>query len=119
MKIAWHQWWPWRAWRVLGYAEAADEVPLRLPRSAIVLVGTPAARKWAVFDCPCRAGHRIMLPLSKRAMPHWSIVDENSMTLTPSVDAWEDDRRCHYFIRRGKTVWVEDESQGRTKTSRR
>lgn len=108
MRFSLLDWWPWRRWRVVGWVEAADEVPADLPRTAIVMVGRPGAPKWAAFDCPCRKGHRILLPLSKTVMPRWTVQGERETTLSPSVDAWHGRQRCHYFIREGRTLWVTD-----------
>lgn len=107
MKIRWYDWWPWQAWRVIGRVDAADEIPERLPRTGIVIVGNMEAPKWIAFDCPCRAGHRVLLPAARTAHPRWSIAGIHHTTLSPSIDAWhEPTHRCHYFIRQGKLEWV-------------
>jgi len=46
MKISWWQWLPiWRR-RVVGAAESADEVPDRLPRNGVALIGNVNRTKW-------------------------------------------------------------------------
>lgn len=106
--IRWWQWIPFWPWRVVAVAESANDVPLRLPRNGVVLVGSPEFHKWLVFDCPCRGRHRIMLPLDPKHRPHWSVFYNGSLTVSPSVDYAGKDRRCHYFLRNGRIEWVSD-----------
>lgn len=117
LKLGLLDWWPWRAWRVVGYVDAADEVPDRLPRTAIVVVGTPKVPKWIAFDCPCPRRHRILLAAQapegavdpfRAARPKWVVHAERPATLWPSVDATNGPHRCHYIIRRGEVSWVND-----------
>lgn len=91
----------------MGIVEEADEVPHRLPRNGAVIVESMRKRKWLAFDCPCRKGHRILLNvLPDNAGPHWSIVSETSLTVSPSVDAAHGYQRCHFFVRRGHIIWA-------------
>jgi Family of unknown function (DUF6527) len=108
MKVAWHQWLPFRRWRLIGEVESADEVPDLLPRNSAVLVGTPDFPKWIVFDCACRANHRIMLNLDSSRKPNWALVNRERLTIRPSIDYEDSAKRCHYFLRAGKTVWARD-----------
>jgi hypothetical protein len=108
MKISWWKWLPFRRWRIVGTVADADEVPDRLPRRGAILVGTDGIPKWIVFDCPCRTGHRIMLNADRLRRPYWSIVSQRRLTIAPSVDALGNGRRCHYFVRHGKTFWTRD-----------
>jgi hypothetical protein len=107
-RIPWWQWIPFqRRWRVVGIVDEADDVPGRLPRNGGVIVESMGKRKWLVFDCPCRKGHRILLNIfADKAGPHWRIVSDASLTVSPSVDVAHGDQRCHYFIRRGKIIWA-------------
>ena len=110
MKISWWKWLPFQAWRSVGLAESADEIPERLPRKGAVLVGSADLLKWVAFDCPCRRGHRIMVNTDTSRQPAWRVApgSERRLTITPSIDYFGDSRRCHYSIRDGKTVWAED-----------
>lgn len=103
-------WWHWilprGTWRVIATVDAADEIPQRLPRNSAVLVGSFKRPKWLAFDCPCRTGHRIMVTLDPSHVPHWNIAKFKPLTLEPSVDYRNVQRRCHYIIRRGRVVWV-------------
>jgi hypothetical protein len=85
--------------------DAADDVPRRLPRNGVVLVGHPIP-KWLGFDCPCRSGHRVLLNLEPTRRPHWRVLKDRQLTVSPSVDESGPQGRCHYLIERGKIVWV-------------
>jgi Family of unknown function (DUF6527) len=108
MKISWWQWFPFWRWRVIGIAESADEVPDRLPRNAVALVGDQNMAKWIVFDCPCRTGHRIMLNADVARRPFWKMNIREPLTISPSVDYRGNQRRCHYFVRNGRIDWAKD-----------
>jgi Family of unknown function (DUF6527) len=95
-----------RRWRIAVTVEHADEVPERIPRRRAVLVGTPSAVKWLVFDCPCAERHRVMLNLDRGRRPTWAVGPEKIVTISPSVDALSARGRCHYFIRSGRVQWI-------------
>ena len=95
-------------WHVAAVVDAADEIPETLSKYAAVLVGSRARPKWLAFDCPCETGHRIMVPLDPRLRPHWRLVREKPLTVWPSIDYQSENKRCHYFVRRGRISWVED-----------
>lgn len=88
--------------------QAADEIPINLPHNGVVYVGRPGEPKWLAFDCPCRTGHRIMLNLDLSNCPHWDILDAVQLTLWPSIDFNAQNRRCHFFIRQKRVIWVRD-----------
>ena len=106
-RVPWWQWIPFRPWRIVAAVEAADEIPLRLPGKGAVIVGSRTHPKWLAFDCPCRTGHRIMVSLDRLHRPHWTIIEEKKLTVSPSIDYQAPGRRCHYFLKRGKIVWAE------------
>jgi hypothetical protein len=106
MKISWWQWLPIFRWRVVGYVEAVNDIPVRLPRNAAVVVGTRDYMKWLSFDCPCRAGHRILVALDRAVRPHWSITEKNPLTVRPSFDSRTKHGRCHFFIQHGRIEWT-------------
>lgn len=109
MNISWWQWFPWRPWRVVATVDAADDVPATLPPRGAVLVGSTAYPKWLAFDCPCRTNHRVMISLDPRNRPCWRATVGKRLTVSPSIDALQGRRRCHYFIRNGRTVWARSE----------
>ena len=104
-------WWqslplPWRPWRIVGQAGAGDEVPERLPHRGVLLVGAPESATWAVFDCPCRTGHRLMVNLDRTRHPFWRIESRRPLSIRPSIDDITSERRCHFIIRDGKLRWA-------------
>lgn len=107
------RWWrslplPWRKWRVVSHVLAGDEVPHRIPRRGVVLVGPPSHPTWAAFDCPCEQGHRLMLNLDPARRPWWRIVLLRPLSIRPSIDNVTTDRRCHFIVRRGTIIWALD-----------
>jgi hypothetical protein len=107
-RIPLREWLPFRGWRIVAIVEAADEIPKHLPRRGAVLVGTREHPKWIAFDCPCRIGHRIMLNTDRARIPYWSVAVQGSLTISPSIDYHQGKRRCHYFVRKGRTAWVHE-----------
>lgn len=108
MKIGWRKWLPFQPWRIIGSADSVDEIPDRLPRNGVTLVGDGTRTKWVVFDCPCRTGHRIMLNADPARRPTWKLSNAGRLTILPSIDYRGQDRRCHYFIRNGRIAWAQD-----------
>lgn len=108
MKFAWYEWIPFQRWRVVGVVPSADEIPDVLPRNGVVAVNDAGHQKWLVFDCPCRSGHRIMINADKRRLPVWrlDIDSKNRLSISPSISFEGDTRYCHYFVRKGRTVWT-------------
>lgn len=106
VKISWLSWLPFRRWHVVGTVESADEIPERLPRKGVALVGDSAMTKWIVFDCPCRRGHRVMLNADPSRRPRWTLNYSKPVTISPSIDYRGADRRCHFHIRTGRVVWA-------------
>jgi Family of unknown function (DUF6527) len=102
------RWWhtlPRRKWRLVLLVDEADEVPERLPHNTAALVGPAEQPKWIAFDCPCRRRHRIMLNLDRRRLPAWSLVSQQPLTLSPSIDDYAMGR-CHFFLRQGRIKWA-------------
>ena len=97
---------PWRRWRLVASVDAGDEIPEIVPNRGVVLVGAPERPQWAVFDCPCRNGHRLMLNLNTRRDPCWQITESRPLSMRPSVDATSDAGRCHFVMRRGRIRWA-------------
>ena len=94
-------------WRVVGLEKEADEVPVHIEQHGIYLVASDGRLKWAVFDCPCMRGHRIMLNLDRARKPTWTLVMRRSeATLFPSVDIQSEVGRCHFFVRDGRIEWA-------------
>ena len=112
-------WWrslpfPWRRWHVVGQVEAVDKVPDRLAYGTVVLVGASDRLGWAIFDCPCRTGHRLMLNLDCGRYPIWTIESMRPLSVYPSIDDSTQERRCHFCVRRGKVKWAKSVDEGVT-----
>jgi Family of unknown function (DUF6527) len=108
LKIGWWERLPVLPWRIVGEVESADEIPMKLPRNAAVLVVSGKKLKWLAFDCPCHRNHRILLNLDTQRFPHWRVRRDKlgRLTISPSVNALERGTRCHYFIRNGRIAWA-------------
>ena len=110
-------WWDWipfvRCWRIVTTVDSADEIPERLPGRGAALVGSEQRPKWLAFDCPCNTGHRIMVSLDRGHSPHWTFLNARKLTLAPSIDYRTPKQRCHYFVKHGKIIWVNDREDRR------
>ncbi len=107
--VWWPAWLPPRPWRVGGTAPDPDLVPERLPSRTAFLVDRPSGQAWLVLDCPCRTSHRLMLSLSQSRKPRWTVnAKRPRLDVTPSVDAFHEGRRCHFWLRAGRVRWVPD-----------
>lgn len=107
----WRQWWqdqpwPWRRWNVAVRVEHGDEVPARLPFRVAALVVTAGKARWVAFDCPCGRGHRVMLNLDPRRHPAWRVENLSPLTIEPSIDDRTGPGHCHFFLHRGRVIWV-------------
>lgn len=86
----------------------AAALPEQLGRHVLAVAGDPTA--WAVMECPCGNGHRLRI----RIRPHrnatvWQLSHTSGgPSLCPSVDFDSADRRCHFWLDRGRVRWVRD-----------
>lgn len=102
---------PGRAWRIVARAETPIDVPTRLPRNGAALVGSVTDPRWLIFDCPCRANHRVMLNLDRRRRPAWRVTGRRQITIAPSIDDHVDKRRCHFLIVSGRVRWIYEDAR--------
>ncbi len=106
-RVPWYAWLPHRRYFVAARVAAADDVPARLPRRAMVIAGPASVPTWVAFDCPCAKRHRLLLRLHPRPGRRvWRLTTDSRPTLFPSVDAHTGERRCHFWIRKGRITWV-------------
>jgi hypothetical protein len=87
--------------RVESMHELPDDVGVTL---YIVGLSKP---KWVVLSCPCRCGARIDVNLMASREPAWTLSGaDKEITLNPSL--WMSEKQCgsHFFIRRGRILWV-------------
>jgi hypothetical protein len=78
-----------------------------------VLAGPPGAPKWLALDCPCGAGHRLLVNLDSRRRPAWRLVSASPLTIRPSLDIIQAGARCHFTITSGKVRWADSSRQVR------
>lgn len=96
-----------RPWRATILVEQADLLPATLPYRRAALVGTEQHLKWIAFECPC-GSHPIMLNLSDNSPRGWKVLRADRLTVSPSVDSRHPGGRCHFWIKKGKIIWVRD-----------
>ena len=97
-------------WRIHGTVIDIDDIPSDIPTRRAVLVSVSKMHKWLVFDCPCLSGHRVLLNLDPVRRPVWTLTMSRTRRITvhPSIEYRQDDRSCHYFLSRGRIIWVMD-----------
>ena len=85
--------------------DSLPDIPKRLRKRTIAVVGGRDQPKWVAFDCPCGRGHRIVVPTSGDG-PRWKLTTDRGLpTIRPSIDS-NDGERCHYVLTRGHVRWV-------------
>lgn len=92
-------------------AELVADHPDReqLQQGRLYLVGDRRFQKWAVMACPCGCGESIMLSLSQKKRPSWSVAWD--WLGRPSVDpSVRQTAGCyaHFWVRRGRVEWCGD-----------
>ena len=97
---------PRRRYFVLGEVDAADEIPEKLPRKALVVVRQPGRPTWLAFDCPCKGRHRLLVNLDPRRRPFWRLSrGPHGPSVSPSIDYRVPGSRCHFVVRDGRIRW--------------
>lgn len=87
---------------------SVSEVPAELDRRLLALCGPPGTPKWAVFECPCGRGHRIVLNLHPERRPAWRFFEHGGRpSLHPSVD-YRGEHRCHFWLSEGRVHWARE-----------
>lgn len=80
-----------------------------LPKNKVIVVGGSNFQKWAYLKCPCGCSDFIMLSLSKKIRPNWSITLDffNRPDVYPSI---RQTSGCmsHFWIKNGTIKWCED-----------
>lgn len=95
----------WRRQRGPLVVERFDEVPLKLRRGVLALVGEEDGPWAAVLMCPCGCDARTELLLVPGSETFWRVTrGPLGVTLTPSV--WRTSGcRSHYLVRDSTIVW--------------
>jgi hypothetical protein len=89
--------------------ESQQEVPCSIPRDTVVVVGTERTPKWAIFECPCGTGHRIMVTLLDNQARHWRLeTSTDRLSLYPSVNFHDAQGRCHFWLQDGHVDFTRD-----------
>jgi hypothetical protein len=89
--------------------ESQHEVPGSIPRHTLVVVGSEQTPKWAIFECPCGSGHRIMVSLVPTHRSHWHLEHTSAApSLFPSVNSHDSHGRCHFWLRDGRVDFTRD-----------
>ncbi len=52
-----------------------------------------------------------MVNLDKTRRPVWKIESRIPLSIRPSIDSVTPERRCHFTIRAGKTIWAVNTSK--------
>ena len=88
--------------------ERVSEIPSQTG-ALIYVVERNGNPQWAVFDCPCRTGHRLSVNLRATDYPHWTLKRERDfVTLSPSL-WYRDQCHSHFWIKQNRVKWVRQE----------
>lgn len=82
--------------------EFVDFIPERLEDGVLYI-----SRQYgtAVHRCCCGCGEEVVTPLN---LTDWSLqLDNNLVTLYPSIGNWSFTCQSHYWIRRNKVIWAD------------
>ncbi len=80
-------------------------VPSEIGRD-MYIVEKGRRRVWAIFNCPCERGHRLVVNLSPSRRPYWSVsVRRGLASFWPSL--WlKQDCKSHFWIRNSRIYWA-------------
>lgn len=92
--------------RIKYKAEHVGELPDKVNRNRVYLIGDDGEAWFAAFRCPCGCGETIELSLLPDERPHWKSQShkDSSVTLHPSV--WRTKGcKSHFIMRGGLIKW--------------
>ena len=93
-----------RTFRATKRADKHAGLPRTLKPTTLYVVGAPS--QWIIFLCPCDQGHDIALNIGNGV---WRLAGgRRRPTIRPSINSHGIDRRCHFWITRGKVRWCGD-----------
>lgn len=80
-------------------------IPSEIGRD-LYIVARGRRKGWAVFNCPCEGGHRLVVNLSPNRTPCWSIsVRKGVASIWPSL--WlRQDCKSHFWVRKSRIYWA-------------
>jgi hypothetical protein len=106
--------------RIIGRVDYADDLPDVLPSRSLLLVGARGREQWLALQCPLCGEHQLMLNLANSRTPRWTLSGSRRRpNLSPSVDAFTDTRRCHFWVRRGRIQLVSNPNAGQNDSAPR
>jgi hypothetical protein len=93
--------------RTVSYYDGEADLPQALRDGVIAVIRD----KWAIFNCPCHAGHVVRLNLSSHTWPRWRLDvsrEGEQPTIDPSINLIDKGLRCHFFLWSGQVYWTHD-----------
>lgn len=106
----WRKFWrsasQWFKGRQVLVLEQVDEIPDRLAKGKLYLLGE-GRHLWAVaMQCPCSCGDIIHLNLLLDARPCWRLIKHRDGTVSLSPSIWRQGGcLSHFFIRNNRVEW--------------
>jgi hypothetical protein len=97
----------------VSYVDSRSVMPSTLLMTDFIVVGSVRQPKWAIFDCPCGAGHRIEVPLDGKGSGWKLSRSRGRPTLAPSIHV-RGGSGCHFVVDQGTIRWVRDAFEGHT-----
>jgi hypothetical protein len=107
--------WIARAWRqfaddlfrVAFVVERVDELPSRLKRDRVYVVGEKGHTWYAAVVCPCGCGVALEMNLTPPTRPCWTLLEHGDGTVTLSPSVWRQNGcGSHFLLQRGQVKWV-------------
>jgi hypothetical protein len=101
--------WIWSCFSVRGRtwkSVRVDDLPDRLQKHRIYLIGEDGQVWQAAMLCPCGCAALIQLSVLPKSRPNWAVTPhaDGTVSLHPSV--WRTTGcRSHFFLRRGQIEW--------------
>ena len=89
-----------------------EDLPQKLKKNVIYIVGGEEYPFQAVFLCPRKCSKMIFLNVSEQHKEHekWTITKHrnNTISLQPSIWMKNNSCGCHYWFKKGKIIWCFD-----------
>lgn len=87
-----------------------EDLPEKLEKRKIYIVGGRKYPFQAVFLCPKNCGKKISLNISKqhKQWERWQIIEHKKdiISLYPSIWMKTFDCNCHYWFKKGRIIWT-------------
>jgi len=87
-----------------------EELPDNLDANTIYVAGENEYVWFAAMLCPCGCGETLHMNLQAATRPCWQLLQHRQGTVTLHPSVWRKvGCRSHFFIRRGRIHWCENE----------